>query len=71
MQVYLESKDTKALDNAVKELLKVVDCTNVKVLHKNKVHNLRRLIECSSINVSVITKLELPETVNISIKAQA
>jgi ribosomal protein S10 len=69
MQIFLKSKDTRALDNAVKRLCCVGDVSNIKVLPKDRTNHLRRIVICSSIKVSVITQLELPEVVNISIKA--
>lgn len=69
MQIHLKSCEVKSLDNAVKEICKVAEVTNVKLLHRGKLNTHRRIIIYSNIKVSVITQLELPEVVNISIKA--
>lgn len=70
MQVLLKSYDNIALDKSIKELLKyTINVKNIKLLHKTKDNKLRRLVICDSIKVSVITKLQLPEMVHISIQA--
>ena len=69
MQVLLKSFDTKALDNAVKELCKVsYDIRNIKLLRRVPLKESKRIIICSSIDVSVISKLEVPAMVHISVR---
>lgn len=70
MQVMLQTHETKALDNALKVLLSALDEVKyIQLLRKHpKTSCMRCRIICSSVKVSVITKLEVPELVNISIK---
>lgn len=70
MQVMLQTHETKALDSALKVLLKAVDeLQYIELLRKHpKTSCMRCRIICSSVKVSVITKLEVPAMVNISIK---
>lgn len=68
MRVLLISNDTKALDNAVKELYKSMQGKIITdVLSKSKTKALRRVIICNNIDLSVMDKIEVPFVVNISI----
>lgn len=68
MRVLLISSDTKALDNAVKELYKSMQGKIITdVLSKNRAKALRRVIVCNNIDLGVIGKIEVPLSVNISI----
>lgn len=68
MRILLVSTDTKALDNAVKELYTSMQGKIITdVLSKNKAKALRRVIVCNNIDLNVINKIEVPLVVNISI----
>lgn len=68
MRILLVSTDTRALDNAVKELYTSMQGKIITdVLSKNKAKALRRVIVCNNIDLSVINKIEVPLVVNISI----
>lgn len=68
MRVLLISNDTKALDNAVKELYKSMQGKIITdVLSKSRAKALRRVIICNNIDLSVISAIEVPVVVNISI----
>ena len=70
MQIILQSLEAKVLDSTIKELFKVLD--EIKYIELMRRHpntaKMRCKIICSTFKVSVITKLELPEMVHISIK---
>lgn len=74
MQIMLTSQDSKVLDNTVKVLLNVLGSIKYVELLRKKTKvtqqpsQVRCRILCSAVKVSVITKLELPEMVHISIK---
>lgn len=68
MRILLVSNDTKALDNAVKELYKSMHGKIITdLLSKNRTSALRRVIICNNINQGVISKIKVPLVVNISI----
>lgn len=70
MQIILQSMEGKVLDSTIKVLLTMLDGIKyVKLMRRHpKTETMRCKVICTSVKVSVITKLELPEMVHISIK---
>lgn len=68
MQIILQSTETKVLDSTIKHLLRSLDEIKYVELRRKKASKLHCRILCSACKVSVITQLELPEMVHISIK---